>query len=112
MYKQYIKEREGLDTIETDKGFICYRIEFPTCFINDYFVMPKHRLEGHGYFLADQVFEICKGAGVQSVFCQSDERALNHEISRYTILRYGFEEFAKKGSLIFYKMDVEKWEKH
>lgn len=111
-YEQYIKERENLDVIKTDRGFICYRIEFPNCVINDYFVAKEHRQNGHGYFLANQVFEICKGAGVKTVFCQSDERANGHSISKFTIENFGFELFKKDGPLSFYKMEVSEWENH
>jgi hypothetical protein len=111
LYEQYIKEREDLDTIRTEKGFICYRLEFPDCWINDYFVTKEFRQEGHGYFLANQVFEICKGAGIKTVYCQSDKRTYGHDLSKYTIEHFGFELFKEEGPLCFYKMEVSEWEK-
>ena len=111
MYEQYIKERENLDTIKTDKGFICYRINFPHCWINDCFVSKEYRQDGHATFLVNQIFEICKQAGVEDVLCQTDERAIGVQLSRLAILNFGFEEVKKDGPLIFYRMEVEKWEK-
>ena len=113
LYEQYIKEREDLDTIRTDRGFICYRIEFPDCLISDYFVAKEYRNQGHGYFLANQVFEICKQAGVKTVFCQTDEMAKGHELSRFTIENFGFELYKKEKneSISHYKMEVSEWEK-
>lgn len=111
LYEQYIKEREDLDVIKTDRGFICYRISFPNCEINDYFVTKEFRNQGHGYFLANQVFEICKGAGVKSVFCMADDRANGSDLSKFTIENFGFELIEKVGPVSRYKMEVSEWEK-
>ncbi len=111
MYELYIKERENLDVIKTDKGFICYRMEFPDCVINDYFVLPEYRQSGHGYFLANQVFQICKEAGIKTVYCFSDDRANGHDLSKFTIENFGFELNIKNGHISEYKMEVSEWEK-
>lgn len=111
LYEQYIKERENLDVIKTDRGFICYRIEFPNCLINDYFVKKEFRNQGHGYFLANQVFEICKGAGIKTVYCQTDDRATGVELSRFTIENFGFELVDRTGFVSLYKMEVSEWER-
>ena len=111
LYELYIKERENLDVIKTDKGFIVYRIDFPDCMINDYFVMKEYRQSGHGYFLADQVFEICKQAGVKTVYCMTDDRANGVALSKHTIENYGFELASIAGPLSTYKLEVVEWEK-
>ena len=112
LYEEYIKERENLTTLKTAKGFICYRIDFPICVINDYFVTKKHRNEGHGYFLANQVFQICKEAGVKSVHCFTDDRAHGHDFSKFTIENFGFELIEKTGFINEYKMEVSEWAKY
>lgn len=109
LFEQYKKEREGLELIETEKGFIFYRIDFPTCVINDYFVAKEYRQEGHGYFLANQVFEICKQAGVKSVHCFTDDRANGVALSKFTIENFGFELLNKVGPVSEYKMEVSEW---
>lgn len=111
MYEQYIKERENLDVIRTDKGFIVYRMEFPNCMINDYFVLKEFRKEGHGYFLANQVFQICKEAGIKTVQCQTDDRANGETLSKFTIENFGFELLRKVGPVSTYIMEVSEWEK-
>lgn len=110
IYAEYIKERENLNVIKTDKGFISYRIEFPYCLINDYFVLKEFRRSGHGYFLANQVFEICRQAGVITVFCQSDDNANGVELSKFTIEHFGFEKVSEIDTISKYKMEVSTWE--
>jgi GNAT superfamily N-acetyltransferase len=116
MYKEYVKERENLKTLEIDgKGFICYRMEISEqvniCFISDYYVLPKFRKQGIGYKLADMVFSEAKKAGCERVFCQSDEKAKGHDISKLTILKYGFKEYHIEKGIHHYYMEVSAWEK-
>lgn len=110
-YELYVKERENLSTIKTEKGFVMYRIDFPNCIINDCFVKKEFRQDGHGTFLTNQVFEICKQAGVKSVYCQTDDRANGVELSKFAIENYGFELELKEGPIGYYKMEVSEWEK-
>ena len=113
MYEKYIKERENLDSIRTDRGFIHYRIDkstFPSCVINDYFVLEEFRRSGHGYFLANQVFQICKDAGVKTVLCYTDDAAEGVELSKFTIENFGFQLIEKEGRKSTYSMEVSEWE--
>lgn len=107
MYEKYIKERENLDVIKNEFGFICYRIEKDHCFINDYFVLEEHRRKGIGYSLADQVFEICKQKGIKEVYCQTDDTANGALLSAHTILNYGFVAVSKDGNVTCYYKEVE-----
>lgn len=111
LYEKYRKEREGVDVISTDRGFIFYRIIFPNCHISDYYVLPEFRKNGHGYFLANQVFEICKQAGVKTVYCQTDDNSNGVELSKFTIENFGFELVEKIAGISLYKMEVSEWEK-
>lgn len=111
MYAKYVKEREDLDEIKTDKGFIHYKMIGESCIINDCFVLKEHRRSGHGHFLGDQVFELCKERGIKTVYCQSDTEANNHEISRQSILSFGFKEIEKVDTIYIYSMEVFEWER-
>ena len=112
MYEKYIKERENLDVIKTSKGFICYRIEMnATCMINDCFVLKEYRNTKHATFLTNQVFEICKQAGVKTVYCNTDDRANGVEVSKFSIEQFGFELFNKCGPISNYKIEVSEWER-
>lgn len=110
LYEQYIKERESLDVIKTDKGFITYRREFPNCTISDLFVLKEFRQEGVGSFLANQVFEICKGAGIKTVYCQVDKRANGHHLSQCAIEAFGFDLIHENVTHKIFSLGVSEWE--
>jgi len=109
MYKMYIEERIGGKVIKTEKGFIVYKIDFPVCFIEECFVLRGHRNEGHASFLANQVFEHCKDAGVKTVICYTDNNANGVQLSKHAIECFGFEQFEEKGPRCGYKLEVSEW---
>jgi hypothetical protein len=110
LFADYQKEREGIETIETEKGFISYKVEFPNCEIIDCYTKRGLRESGIATFLANQVFEICKDAGVVSVFCRTDDQASGVDISKKAIERFGFKFFKKKENITLFKMEVAEWE--
>lgn len=43
MYADYLKERENLDLLKTNYGFVIYEIRSPWIYIKDVYVDPKFR---------------------------------------------------------------------
>lgn len=46
LYSKYVSEREGLQTISEDFGFITFRPEGNECFLSDIFIDAKFRSTG------------------------------------------------------------------
>ena len=112
MIENYLKERENLQIVKSDKGFILFKLfEDKTALISDYYTKPEFRKNGEGYKLADIVFSICKERGIERVFCQSDISANGHRVAALSILNYGFDIVRLEGNLIIYSMEVSKWAK-
>ncbi len=109
-YKAYLLEREGLEVLETDHGFLVYKLMEFCAYISDYYVDPDHRKSGIGYKMADCLFELCKEKKTPTVYCQIDNLANGVELSRLTIERYGFQRIGEEGSIVHYKMEVSQWE--
>lgn len=115
-YLNYLKEREGIEIIDHEYGFIFYKFLIDregsiNCYISDYFVNPEKRCKGYGYQLADSVFKLCREKGIKTVYCQSDISAKNHSIAALSILNYGFKIYRLDRNLIYYYMEVDSWEK-
>lgn len=110
LYKQYVKEREGVETISTDSGFIMYKIENDKCLICDLYILPELRKQNKGSFFANQVFELCKEMGIKEVHAQVDIRANGHKTSILAIEAFGFKEIGRNTFTIFYKLGVNEWE--
>lgn len=106
---EYMKERQDIETIDMEKGFICYRIEAEGCMILDHYVLPEFRRQKLGKDLADKVFSICRELGIKTVFCQLDRQARGARVARINIVHFGFEPYYIEGTIEHYKMEVESW---
>jgi len=89
LYSQYIKEREGLEILEVENGFISYRIKDNWIYISDIFVNKDHRRTKLATELADSIIDKAINQGITKLYCQVDLKALNWEDSSNFIKAYG-----------------------
>lgn len=90
LYAAYIKEREGKEIIETDKGFLTFSIMKDGIYIEDVFTSPDHRHSGESLQLVSQVSEIAKERGLTKLFCSVIPTANNSTLSLKVVLAHGF----------------------
>lgn len=102
MYKQYLKEREGLETLETEQGFVTYKLRSSDCYIQDIYVLVDFRHSGVAAQMADKVTEIAKSVGYTIVTGSVDSNANGADISDKVLLAYGMKPYAKEGSVTYY----------
>lgn len=69
LWKQYVMEREDLQVLEKDCGFICYKIRNDECFIQDIFVQRTERLKGYARELTREVEGLAKEKGCKFMTC-------------------------------------------
>lgn len=106
LYAQYIKERQGIEIIECEEGFITYHIDSERCRIIDIFVAQEFRKKGYGMRLALQVAEIAREAKCRIVLGQVDTRALNCTDSLSAMLKMGMRVLCNDGDLIMLVRDL------
>lgn len=90
MYLDYLKEREGKDSICSPKGFIVYKIEGKVCHVAECYTAPQYRRERVAWEFMDKVFQIAKSEGcVLATACVVPSLAGASE-SMAAQLEYGF----------------------
>ena len=62
-YADYMKEREGIETMETDHGFAMFKINGTECYIIDIYVTPEARRQRVCFDMADAIVLYAKGQG-------------------------------------------------
>ncbi len=67
LYANYLKERHGVETIETPGGFLTYRIQAPECFLRDIYVAPEARREELGSVMVAKMEQIALEKGCKHV---------------------------------------------
>lgn len=102
LYKDYIKEREDKEIIESDEGFATYKIfNNGECYLQDIYVIPEQRKSGLATQMADQVVEIAKENGchtlVGSVCVDANHSTRNLKV----FLSYGMQIHKVVGNMIF-----------
>jgi ribosomal protein S18 acetylase RimI-like enzyme len=108
----YSKEREGLDTIEEENGFLTYRAlpseESPQEYrIYDLYVRPEFRKSGLASQMADRVVSLAKQNGCKILTGSVDTRANGATVSVKVLLSYGFKVLRTEGPMIYFVMEVD-----
>src|SRR3954468_3720877 len=62
---EYRKEREDIETLEFESGFITFKFLPSECYIVDIYVKPEARRSGYGSLMANQVKSLAKRQGYQ-----------------------------------------------
>lgn len=106
LYSEYIKERAGIDTLETENGFMSYRIQGKECFINDVYVRPEHRLTGEGARMLGAVIAIAKEQGCSLLTSTVCPMAKGSTESLKAVLASGFSLWESTTNLISFKREI------
>ena len=67
VYGKYLKARQNIDVLESEHGFVLYKIQDEECFIVDMGVDEKFRLQGNGLKLLNQLEQIAVENGVKVI---------------------------------------------
>jgi ribosomal protein S18 acetylase RimI-like enzyme len=102
-YALYIKEREGKEIIEDEKGFATFVINDKECYIIDIFVKEEHRKEKIASKYADQITEFAKVNGCLYLTGSVCPSAKGSNESLKVLLGYGFELQSSINNMIFFR---------
>lgn len=106
MWKDYIKERENLDTYENETGFLTYEIHDGICFMSDIYVKPEHRGTSAGYKLYLAVKNIAIDSGCTSIRGQIDATTPNWQLSYNLMMRLGFKPYSAQENLTYLQLKL------
>lgn len=96
LLSQYIKELGYKDLVESDKGFILFRIVGNECHIEEIYILPDYRRTGEASRLTDEVTELAKEKGCKALFGFINPETATASLSLTAQLKYGFKPFGVK----------------
>ena len=67
LYKNYLKEREGIELYYEEDGFITYIFMDDYCYIKDVYVVPEKRRSGKAIELGNKIIALAKERGYDKV---------------------------------------------
>ena len=100
-YALYIKEREGRDIIEDEKGFASYLITGEQCYIVDVFIKKEHRRQGIPNKYFKQIEDIAREKGCTYLLGSACIKAPNINESMKWLLSIGYSLSSISGDMIF-----------
>ena len=106
LFSQYFKEREDVDCLENEGGFVLFKLEHPHVYISDIFVRKDLRRSQKAKELADQVCSVAKHRGYTTLIGSVDLTANNYEASFKVLKAYGMEEFKRVNNMIYFKKEL------
>lgn len=106
MWDQYIKEREGFETIKNDKGFVVYKIFGEECYIRDIFVVKEFRRTNVATELADEVMKVAKDAGCSKLTGTIVPHLPGSTGSMFGLMSYGFKLHSVNGDTVILSKEI------
>lgn len=107
LFAEYIKEREGKQIIESDKGFATFKVfDNKECYLESIYVKPEYRETGLATDMANEISEIAKEHGCTSLIGSVciDDVAVTKNMK--VLLAYNMQIYKIVGNLIFLKKDL------
>ena len=106
LFAAYLKEREGVNLLETDKGFAIYVITGNECYIRDIYVKPEFRKEKVASHLADLICEKAREAGCKVLTGSVCPTTKGSTASLQVLLGYGMRLHSATANLIIFIKDL------
>lgn len=106
LYSMYLKEREGFDIIESDKGFATYKIIGQECYIRDIYVKPEFREQNIASEMADKIALIAKENKCSHLSGSVDTNVRGSTTSVKVLLAYGFKVLKNSFSMILFVKEI------
>ena len=106
LWTNYLKERLGYDAVETEAGFITYRIKGAVCEIFDIYVAPEFRRGRKGWTLVDEVVATAKQQNCTLLmgYIWAGINGASESMSAH--LAYGFKIYTADGGKITMTKDI------
>lgn len=102
LWAEYKRERENVETLERENGFITYKIFKDECYIIDLYVRPDFRRTYLASNMADEVAALAKKQGCKFITGSVDTRANACTDSIKILLAYGFKLLKSEGFMIYF----------
>lgn len=102
MYLDYVKEREGFETLETEQGFAIFKVNGEECYIKDIYVKKEFRKENYASLMADKIAAEAKAEGCKFLAGSVSLECGDPTASIQVLLAYGFKVYKFHSSLLWF----------
>jgi GNAT superfamily N-acetyltransferase len=93
LYSKYLKEKDGIDTLETDKGLVTFIQQGKNgeeFYIVDIYVLPQYRRTGYATYLGELMQTKAKELGAKYLLGAVEKDSKTYSDSRAALESFGF----------------------
>lgn len=105
-YADYIREREGKETVEDARGFATYSILQDGVYIQEIYVRPEYRKEGVASHFADVIAGVARAKGYKKLFGSVCPSARGSTESLKVLLGYGFKLVSSETNFVWFVKEI------
>lgn len=106
MWLDYIKERSGIESIETGVGFATYSLTTEHIYLIDLYIRREFRNMKEASKLADKIAEIGSKNGRNKMLGSVDIKAINSRESMLAVLHYGMKPIWTEDTMVFFEKEI------
>lgn len=106
LYGEYVKEREGKQILESEKGFMTYKIQGQECYIADVYIRPEYRMSGVASEFANKIQKIAKNQGCKFLTGSVTPSLKGATESIIAQLKFGFKLHSSHEDFIILKKEI------
>lgn len=106
-FADYYKERQELETILTDIGFITYGIHQEQALLNDIYIAPEHRGTNKALEIYNIFYDKAKESGCKRIFANFSIADKSASKNLTTCLRRGFKLVSAVNQVITVCKEIE-----
>lgn len=103
----YLKERQGIDSIIRDEGFASYKIMGEECYIQDIWVNSDYRKRGIAAEMANDIARIAISKGCKYLTGSVDTTTKGAHESVLVLFAYGFKIYSAANYGIYFRKELE-----
>jgi predicted GNAT superfamily acetyltransferase len=110
LYARYIFEREGIQIIENEVGFVTYKINETECFLANIYVDSSKRTNGEARSLLSKLEDIATVHNCQHITANIDLRDKNASSTMLAALKLGFKMVAANHDVLLISKSIKSGE--
>jgi hypothetical protein len=106
LYAQYLRERQGVESIWNQNGFIAYKCAGDECFIAELFVEPEARRSGACRELVERVMSVARASGRKVLTGNIHIKDPGHDQTLQAAYALGFKVIGAESGILFISKNV------
>lgn len=106
LYANYLTEKTNRKIKENEFGYATYSYSEDAVYIEDIYVLPEQRHNGHAKLLADQIVEEAKAKGIKKVYGSVVCSIKNSTDGITALLKYGMKLDSSTNNFILFSKEI------